>query len=232
MSRPVPRIVEWRLLVVGLVVGLVASALSTAATHAMAVRSWPTWVDRSVDGGFFESSEGSIHLLARERRPGVRAWVTNRTGPYWVHGSESGYFRFDEEYPTPDDRPRYAQPGTEREPSSYICVAAGWPMLCAVAKRRYAPDPGGFVVLGGMASGLVEASPELIPRTPLWGGLAINTMFYAAIFVVPIVLLRRIRMARMRRRGLCVRCRYDLSASPGVCPECGTLDRKASNRKA
>lgn len=39
---------------------------------------------------------------------------------------------------------------------------------------------------------------------------------------VGILLIRRGNARRRRRSGLCIRCGYDLRASPGSCPECGT----------
>lgn len=59
---------------------------------------------------------------------------------------------------------------------------------------------------------------------PLWRGLAANTLFYAALLLMPLTMLRWHRTCRRRRRGCCVACRYDLAgieAEPVVCPECG-----------
>ncbi len=72
------------------------------------------------------------------------------------------------------------------------------------------------------------SSPVVLPVVPIWPGFAINTVFYAGIlwllFAGPFALRRRSR----RRRGLCVKCGYDLrgAGSTGgpdsvTCPECG-----------
>ena len=64
--------------------------------------------------------------------------------------------------------------------------------------------------------------PRALPLRPMWVGLAINTIFYAAILWVltlgPFTARRLIR----RKRGRCIMCGYDLShAEHEVCPECG-----------
>ena len=63
--------------------------------------------------------------------------------------------------------------------------------------------------------------PEL-PLRPLWPGLAINTILYAAILWLltlgPFTARRMIRA----KRGLCIKCGYDLrGAEHEACPECG-----------
>ncbi len=59
-----------------------------------------------------------------------------------------------------------------------------------------------------------------LPLGPIWTGLAINTVFYAAILwpliCGPFALRRLIR----RRRGLCRKCAYPMGNS-NVCTECG-----------
>ena len=64
-----------------------------------------------------------------------------------------------------------------------------------------------------MRSGAVLRQHQVI--VPLW--------FTAWLFAMPPGLwLRRYRRRRDRiRRGLCLRCGYDLRASPDACPECG-----------
>ena len=64
----------------------------------------------------------------------------------------------------------------------------------------------------------------ILPYRPIWPGFAINTIFYAAILWLltlgPFTARRMIR----RKRGLCLKCGYDLrgtSGGGGVCPECG-----------
>lgn len=61
-----------------------------------------------------------------------------------------------------------------------------------------------------------------LPLAPIWSGLLLNTLFYAAILWLlipgPFVLRRLIRI----KRGLCETCAYDLrGAEHDACPECG-----------
>jgi hypothetical protein len=52
-------------------------------------------------------------------------------------------------------------------------------------------------------------------RVPCWA-------LVATACVLPAVWIRsRVRSGRRKRRGLCLRCGYDLRASGGRCPECG-----------
>ena len=60
----------------------------------------------------------------------------------------------------------------------------------------------------------------LIPRTPLWPGLAINTIFYAAMLWLLLAAPGRLRRFMRLRRGLCPACAYPIGTS-NVCTECG-----------
>ena len=69
-----------------------------------------------------------------------------------------------------------------------------------------------------------SGKPEILvmPLRPLWQGFTANTIFYAALFWLlipgPFIFRRLIR----RKRGLCVKCAYDLrGAEHEACPECG-----------
>ena len=131
--------------------------------------------------------------------------------------------------------------------------ATGWPMLTFWSGRESlglmeqdwpAITPEGFIRTEVPAPrfylGILmpdQPAPSLrtlhgltvLPYGPLWPGLVINTLFYAGILWLlipgPYVLRRMIR----HKRGLCVKCAYDLrGVDHEACPECGEAIRKAN----
>ena len=109
---------------------------------------------------------------------------------------------------------------------------AGWPCRCLEADRAWVQYWGVAPQADWRSAaklpearyflGIKEARYRPLPLRPIWPGFAINTIFYAAMLwlVIPGPFTAR-RMIR-RRRGLCLKCGYDLrGAEHEVCPECG-----------
>ncbi len=70
-----------------------------------------------------------------------------------------------------------------------------------------------------------------LPILPIWPGLFLNTLFYAAIWFAFFTGLAAVRTGRRLRRGLCPVCRYDLRGLPErACPECGWGRKPAAPR--
>jgi hypothetical protein len=85
------------------------------------------------------------------------------------------------------------------------------------ARPGGAPSAGGPVALGNFMVGRFGyPSYAWQASVPFWA--------VALSGVLPLVrLTRSVRCRRARRAGLCGNCGYDLRASPGRCPECGTI---------
>jgi hypothetical protein len=87
-------------------------------------------------------------------------------------------------------------------PSSFGSMSIGWPI-----------DPANSRGICGY-----------LPATPIWSGLAIDTLFYGTIAWALLFAPGAIRRVRRRRRGQCVQCGYDRAglAAGAACPECGS----------
>src|SRR5262245_5672850 len=108
----------------------------------------------------------------------------------------------------------------------------GWPMACMGSVTRIdcgsqAPNDAtstGFILSRPHYSPPTLSFPKVVPRTPIWLGLFVNSVCYAAI---PTILLLSLEVKPLMRwwrarRGLCPKCAYDLrGGSHQACPECG-----------
>ncbi len=123
--------------------------------------------------------------------------------PHWVNG------------PDPDRREAV---GTIRADS-----ARGWPMralwyeVTIAGNKR--TDAGGFM----LPMGLDWLGPgRVLPFRPIVPGLAVDTLFFAAIWYVALLVPVAHRRAARWRSGRCTWCGYDLAhGAADRCPECG-----------
>ena len=123
----------------------------------------------------------------------------------------------------------------------------GWPMRCARASyvienpSLLLPEQslqGGIRVdhvrwgvtlpagLGWKQVALSEDRYRVLPLTPIVRGLATNTLVYAFLWALILVVLfipSRLRCYRRLAKGRCFKCAYDLAGIPSDrCPECGS----------
>lgn len=115
---------------------------------------------------------------------------------------------------------------------------SGWPARTLWGWTYF--DPVILAPSARTSAGLLYLSPEPdpwfdtgtsypLPYLPLWSGLILNTIFYAAICWGLLALPRLIRRTIRVRRGHCPRCAYDMHGLPNTpCPECGHAFRVTS----
>ena len=151
--------------------------------------------------------------------------------------------------PNPDTATRWSVSGglelrwmagyTQREAFYLREIRSGWPVRCMhrflasrspmkfsrspVPARPASPLYGGLDLLGNekkLEPRGTSRGPAFFPLLPLWGGLAVNTVFYGCLIAAIAWLAGWAVRANRRRRGLCEACKYPRGASP-VCTECG-----------
>ena len=110
--------------------------------------------------------------------------------------------------------------------------ATGWPMLSFRCRDARSGDWANTRILESAGAFYIErqgivSSYIALPWWPLWSGLALNTILYAALSWVIWLLLAlpfSIRRRRRIKRGLCACCAYPTGPSD-VCSECGASVR-------
>ncbi len=107
-----------------------------------------------------------------------------------------------------------------------VRIRVGWPALTLEGAvwqdRRFRRElRRDLLKYPGFLPKLVETAWGL-PLRPIWPGLVVNTVIYAAFLWAPPRLPFALRRFVRVRRGLCPACGYDLRhAEHQACPECG-----------
>ncbi len=173
--------------------------------------------------GTFPSRANIWWNVSYTKRPGVRRFFTN-----W--GDDPMQAR--KYYPPSGDVvPDWVTRAVESHLASgdrqeyLILDARGWPVPCLYSKANWSTRTivHGWPLAASQESGNKWGGSNLaVPLHPIWPGFAINAVFYAAI--LSLVMLGPFAARRMirRKRGLCIKCGYDLRGDFSAgCPECG-----------
>ena len=136
-----------------------------------------------------------------------------------------------------------ADDGDDDDASPVVDDSRGWPMLslaCRIHTMSDTADCYAVNVEGGIgianirdpatitpARGVLPREPDfyyaiVLPCRPIWSGVIINTLIYAAVLWLLLRGLPAVRRAARAFNGRCIHCGYDLRGCGGaVCPECG-----------
>ncbi|MEE9129212.1 MAG: hypothetical protein V3T84_04275 [Phycisphaerales bacterium] len=119
---------------------------------------------------------------------------------------------------------------------AYMHVETGWP-LRSLSGERIVPFESARGWQNGQVLKYEFRSAAVIPTTPLIVrplrprpfGFLVNSLLYAAAFWLLVGGPREVRRWLRKRRGLCIKCGYDLRGTEHeVCPECGARAKPAT----
>ena len=110
-----------------------------------------------------------------------------------------------------------------------VFEARGWPMLSLWCQRvLYVFDGTTFKEFETRGFIAIPILPDDywgsrgLPLYPIWPGFVVNLLFYAAFLWLLFTFQRSMRRVIRCKRGLCVKCAYDLrGVKHEACPECG-----------
>ncbi|MCA9291830.1 MAG: hypothetical protein KDA25_11930 [Phycisphaerales bacterium] len=96
-------------------------------------------------------------------------------------------------------------------------VAAGWPSRCLMAGGL---GPSGAMPTWQRGLGVGSASERVLPTSPIPSGFIANTIFYAILWGLGVIVFVHLRGKWRARRGYCARCNYPIGHLD-ACIECG-----------
>jgi len=131
-----------------------------------------------------------------------------------------------------------------------VVAAYGWPwpaFAMAIEEIPAESGPSRYIAFRGDILELTPPSPEnglsepgrwpsarVVPRLPLFGGLFLDGLVFAALLAASCLALapELVVRAMRRRKGRCVQCGQKLMESQEQCPECGARRRQRQPRAA
>jgi hypothetical protein len=136
-------------------------------------------------------------------------------------------------YQVRHERPRWGTFAQPDPPEPHANIGAdwffGWPRHCLWFQARGTvfdntvrnPELRGAMLWSGAPSA-VTYDFRALPLRLIWPGILINSIFYAALWMMTLIAPGMLRRRWRRRCGRCAACGYDLRGQiEARCPECG-----------
>ncbi|NRA58474.1 MAG: hypothetical protein HRU13_10225 [Phycisphaerales bacterium] len=220
-----PRVITWRLVLVSLVVGLVLAVVSVPASLARGALAGSSW--HYAHNPRPVIYDGRVYRTYTSNRPTLTLTYVNM---YHDAGAVEIKQLIADGMPVrqTDPRPRAVRAWMDTHGGEVTRTSVGWPLrtaytqTCQSARGWASSQPWNFHVLTMGAWEITAFGRDwTIPYLPLWPGLLGNAVFYGMLLLLCSADLRRRKLRRRAKRGLCLACAYELGEGVTACPECG-----------